>query len=221
VTRRARTILQLDFDGTLVLGDASTGILQHFVGTEWPERLEAASSTLLDDPGSTALIDAMTAGYAQLGTDFDAYTAHVREHHPARPGLRELIDTAMRLGFEPHVVSNGFEFYIREHLRTAGVEDRIAIHTGAAQDTTLSYAGPDGRPVRSRFKERWTQHFLDSGASVIYVGDGTSDIAAASLCGTVFARDSLLTGLRGAYKGRLCAFETLLDVADGLSSEND
>jgi HAD superfamily phosphoserine phosphatase-like hydrolase len=212
----SRAILQIDFDGTLVEGDASTGILARFAGPEWTERVNAASRVLHDRPDSPALIDAMTAGYALLGDDFEAYIAHVRQYHPPRPGLRGLIDTATRLGIEPHVVSNGFEFYIRDHLRTAGVEDRVAIHTGSAQDGAgaLFYAGPDGAPVHARFKERWTHHFKQRAGTVIYIGDGTSDIAAAILCDAVFARDGLLTGLQNtAYRGELRAFETLHDVA--------
>jgi hypothetical protein len=50
VSPRARTILQIDFDGTVVEGDASTGILEHFVGIEWPARINAASRTLLTEP---------------------------------------------------------------------------------------------------------------------------------------------------------------------------
>jgi 2-hydroxy-3-keto-5-methylthiopentenyl-1-phosphate phosphatase len=72
--------------------------------------------------------------------------------------------------------------------------------------------------VRSRFKERWAEHFGSVGAPVIYVGDGTSDIAAASRCAAVFARDSLLSGLRDGYEGVLLPFATLLDVAHGLRS---
>jgi len=216
MSSNARTILQLDFDGTLVEGDASTGILEHFVGADWPERINAASQTLRTNPGNSALIDTMIAGYAQLGTDFDAYVQYLHECHPARPGLRELIDTASRLGIEAHVVSNGFEFYIRDHLRGAGVEDRVPVHTGAARGPLLSYAGPDGRPIRSRFKESWTEHFLRDGVRVIYVGDGASDIAAASMCHAVFARDSLLTGLADRFQGELRPFDTLHSVAHGL-----
>jgi 2-hydroxy-3-keto-5-methylthiopentenyl-1-phosphate phosphatase len=216
VIQRRRTVLQIDFDGTLVEGDASTGILEHFAGPEWPERINAASRTLLTGPDSTGLIDTMTAGYANLGTDFDAYVDYVRKHHPARPGLRELIDTADQLDIEAHVVSNGFDFYIREHLRAAGVDERVAAHTGAAEGKALSYAGPDGSPVRSRFKERWAKHLSRDGVTVIYVGDGTSDIAAASMCAVVFARDSLLTGLQGRFQGQLRPFETLYDVARSL-----
>jgi len=217
---RPRTILQLDFDGTLVEGDASTGILEHFAGPGWDQRISAASSKLSSDPESSALIDTMTKGYAALGTDFEAYIAHVHARHRARPGLRELIDVATSLDMEAHVVSNGFEFYIRDHLRAAGVEGRVSLHTGAAVGKVLSYAGPYGRPVRSRFKERWTEHFSRDGARVIYVGDGTSDIAAASMCAVVFARDSLLTALQGRFQGELRPFENLHEVARSLREGN-
>jgi HAD superfamily phosphoserine phosphatase-like hydrolase len=218
LSEHPRTILQLDFDGTLVEGDASTGILERFAGPEWPRRIAEASKTLRTEPNSTALIDTMTKGYASLGTDFGAYIAHVHERHPARPGLRDLIEVATGLGMETHVVSNGFEFYIREHLVSAGVYERVAVHTGVAAGTALTYADPTGSPVRSRFKEQWTKHFLRDGSTVVYVGDGTSDIAAASHCHVVFARESLRTGLRGIFRGHLHSFDTLHDVAKALES---
>jgi len=216
VTKQARAILQIDFDGTLVKGDASTGILSRFAGGEWSQRVNAASASLIADPDSAVLIDTMCAGFQQLGTDYDAYLAFVRANHPPRPGLLALVETAEDLRFECHIVSNGFEFYIRDHLKTAGVEGRVEVHTGSATGQTLSYAGPDGLPVSTRFKERWADHFASSGMPVFYVGDGTSDIAAAVKCTVVFARDSLLTGLHGRYEGIVLPFDNLLDVVKGL-----
>ena len=213
-----RAILQIDFDGTVVVGDASTGILSRFAGAEWTGRVNAASAQLALDPDSPALIDTMSAGFACLDDDVGPYLAYVRERHPARPGLAELIQAAEALGIEPHVVSNGFEFYIRDHLQAAGVDGRVGVHTGTGEGRTLAYSGPDGVAVRARFKERWVEHFGSSGAPVIYVGDGTSDIAAASRCAVVFARDSLLSGLKDDYEGVLLPFDTLLDVAHGLRS---
>ena len=51
---------------------------------------------------------------------------------------------------------------------------------------------------------------------LVYVGDGTSDIAAARLAHAVFARDSLLSGLKGSYDAELRPFGDLRDVARGL-----
>lgn len=212
-----RGILQLDFDGTLAQGDVSTGILARFAGPEWEERVSAASRELLSDPESTALVDTMVAGYAALTGSRANQLRHAREQHPPRPGLRRLIEEAERLGLESHVVSNGFEFYIRDYLRTAGVEARVWIHSGSeVEDGALAYLNPEGAPTRSRFKVAWAEHFLRRHAFLVYVGDGSSDVAPAQLASIVFARDSLLSGMPAAFQGRLRAFETPEDVAKGL-----
>jgi 2-hydroxy-3-keto-5-methylthiopentenyl-1-phosphate phosphatase len=215
--REIRGTLQLDFDGTLAEGDVSTGILARFVAPEWTYRVDEASRRMATDPNSPELISTMRAGYAGLGPGHEAYLAHAHEHHPARPGLAELIDAADRLGLEPHIVSNGFQFYIRDYLRREGVESRIRVHTGeASRQGDLVYFAPDGRPTTSRFKLSWAEHFLAQRDLFIYVGDGSSDLAPARLAGIVFARDSLLSSMPRDFAGSLRPFETLLDVAKGL-----
>ena len=212
-----RGTLQLDFDGTLAEGDVSTGILSRFAGPEWPARVDAASRTLTANPDDPALIAAMVQGFAGLTGDIASYLRYVREHHPARAGLTELIDTADRLGLDCHVVSNGFEFYIRDYLRAAGVEGRVQIHSGSLSgDGSLAYLGPDGLPATGGFKRAWSEHFLARHELLIYVGDGSSDLAPAQLASLVFARDSLLSRMPSSYQGALRPFETLLDVAAGL-----
>lgn len=212
-----RGILQLDFDGTLAEGDVSTGILARYVSPEWSERVSAASRALAVDPDSPALVDTMVAGFAHLTGNRDEYLRFALEHHLARDGLPELIAAAERRGLECHVVSNGFEFYIREYLRRAGVESSVSVHTGSeAQDGSLRYLGPEDEPVRGGFKARWTAHFLSRCPLLVYVGDGTSDVAAAQQASIVFARDSLLTGMLEGFAGTLQPFETLHDVALGL-----
>ncbi len=214
MNHRLRGTLQLDFDGTLAEGDVSTGILSRFLGPEWEERVEAASRALKADPDSPALVETMTAGFAGLTGDPEEYLRYAREHHPARPGLPELIESAERLGLECHVVSNGFEFYIRDYLRAAGVDGRVEVHTGAVSaNGGLVYLGPEGLPSRGRFKLTWAEHFLRRQDLLVYVGDGSSDVAPAQLASVVFARDSLLTRLPATYQGTVRPFETLHDVA--------
>jgi 2-hydroxy-3-keto-5-methylthiopentenyl-1-phosphate phosphatase len=215
----SRGVLQLDFDGTVVHGDVSTGILSEFAGPEWSDRVESASRVLLADPDSPALIDTMAAGFAALTGATADYLRFARRRHPARPGLQAVVDTAERLGLECHVVSNGFEFYIQDYLRAAGVDRRVELHCGAVDaEGRLVYAAPDGRPARGRFKVAWAEHFLGRHNLLVYAGDGTSDLDAGRLAGVVFARDSLLTGLSEDFAGTLRAFETLHDIARDLEA---
>ena len=212
-----RGVLQLDFDGTLAHEDVSTGLLAHFAAPKWVDRVNAASRELLTDLGSTALVDTMIAGFAALTGSAEEQMRYAREHHPPRPGLPGLIDVAGRLGLECHVVSNGFEFYIRDYLREAGVEGRVQVHTGSSgADGALRYLAPDGTATRSRFKLGWSEHFVALGGLLVYVGDGTSDVAPAQLASIVFARDGLLAGMPANYSGIVRPFDTLHDVAKGL-----
>jgi HAD superfamily phosphoserine phosphatase-like hydrolase len=212
--RTPRGILQLDFDGTLVEGDVSTAILGQFAGPDWPDRVDHASRAMLVEPDSAALVGTMSAGYAELSGDHDAYLAFARKHHPARNGLPRLVEVARWLGLQTHVVSNGFAFYIRAYLRDAGVESHVQVHTGEPiEDGRLVYLNPDGRPAAGRFKLSWAEHFLSQHDLLVYVGDGTSDLAPASLARLVFARDSLLAGMSPGFTGSLRPFDTLDDVA--------
>jgi 2-hydroxy-3-keto-5-methylthiopentenyl-1-phosphate phosphatase len=126
-----------------------------------------------------------------------------------------MIDTAASCGFEVHVVSNGFAFYIEDYLRSAGVFGTLSVHTGEASAEGLVYRDPGGAPTTRRFKQGWAAHFQEMGAELVYVGDGTSDLAAASLASMVFARDSLLSALSGKSHN-VKAFDDLHDVARSL-----
>ena len=151
MTQRIRGILQLDFDGTLAEGDVSTGILARFASPAWLERVESASRELKANPDSPVLIETMTAGYAELKGNREDFLRFARTHHAARPGLAVVVGAASRAGFECHVVSNGFEFYIREYLREAGVEERLEVHCGSDSEDGLRYLGPQGLPLGSGF----------------------------------------------------------------------
>jgi 2-hydroxy-3-keto-5-methylthiopentenyl-1-phosphate phosphatase len=215
--KAVRGVLQLDFDGTLVEGDVSTGILARFAGPQWRERVEAASLRLVACPDSPDLIDAMVAGFADLGGLPEDHLRFAREHHRLRPGLSALIQTAERLGLDCHIVSNGFEFYILDYVRAAGVAGRVAVHCGTiSEGGRLVYAGPEGLSVRAGFKRLWAEHFMARHRLLVYAGDGTSDLDAARLVPVVFARDSLLTHMQSGFAGELRAFETLHDITEGL-----
>jgi 2-hydroxy-3-keto-5-methylthiopentenyl-1-phosphate phosphatase len=214
-----RSVLQLDFDGTVTEGDPSIGLLTHFAGPQWQARIEDAGAAMLADADSPGLIEAMQEGFALLPGSAEACLVHVRAHFPPRAGMRQLIETTRRLGIDVEVVSYGFELYILDYLRSAGVDGSVAVRAGRGEPGArqrLEYTGPNGRPVMNRWKELWAQHYRDCGASVIYAGDGSSDVAAARQAAIVFARDSLLQSLPPSYEGTIRPFEDLRDVSSGL-----
>src|SRR6185503_9736866 len=97
------TLLQLDFDGTVVHGDASWGIMSHFIGDSMTARFAEASRSLKADPRSTALVDVMKLGCSLLRAPLAECVAYAREAHPVRPGLARLVTTARRLGLSVEI----------------------------------------------------------------------------------------------------------------------
>lgn len=214
-------ILQLDFDGTVVHGDASWGIMSHFIGPAMTERFAEASRQLRADASSTALVDVMKLGCSLLTTPIAECVAYAKLNHPVRAGLGRLVSTARDLGLSVEINSYGFDFYIREYLRDAGALHDVVLRCGMTQASSdgglvLTYTGPAGQKVTSLWKETWSEHYRSRGFSTVYVGDGRSDLPSAQLAAAVFARDELLVSIPASYPGPVRPFETLNDVADGL-----
>lgn len=215
-----RLVLQLDFDGTLVHGDVNEGLFRRFVSEEWTDRIEAASRELRRNPSSPALIDALKEASAHLEATDAECLAFAVANNPPRDGLTELIATAQRFGMECHVVSYGFEFYVRHYLRLAGVDAGLQVHGGETSPgrtgRLLRYLGPESLDVAFDWKMVWTREFRGRADTLVYAGDGGSDVAPAQLCDVVFARDVLLRNMPPSFKGTLRSFKTLHDIAKGL-----
>lgn len=214
------SVLQLDFDGTVVHGDASWGIMQHFIGHAMSEHFAEASRRLKADAASTALVDVMKLGCSLLTAPLDQCVAYAKQNHPVRPGLARLVSTARAVGLSVEINSYGFDFYIREYLRDAGLLEDVVLRCGVTRPSegglALSYTGPDDEDVTSLWKETWSEHYRRRGLRTVYVGDGRSDLPSAQMAAAVFARDELLASMPASYPGVIRPFDTLDDVADGL-----
>jgi 2-hydroxy-3-keto-5-methylthiopentenyl-1-phosphate phosphatase len=214
-------ILQLDFDGTVVEGDASVGMLTRYVGKDWGRSFDEAMVTMRGDATSSALVDTMKRGCARLSPlDIDNCLRYARVHHPVREGLAELVTTAQELGLQVDICSYGFDFYISDYLRAAGVLDPVTLRCGRTtphgDGLALTYTGPNGEDISNNWKEAWAANYQRRGLAVAYVGDGRSDLVAALQAAAIFARDDLLSNVPPTYAGTLRSFETLSDVARGL-----
>ena len=92
------------------------------------------------------------------------------------------------------IVSSGINLYIDpilQQLELNELEVRSAIGDVSLNGINLEYRNPSGSVITSGFKQSHLRHFKETGHSIIYIGDGLSDIEPALQADFVIARDEL------------------------------
>ncbi len=191
-----KTLVQCDFDGTVTVEDISFMLLDTFTDggwRQWEKEYEAGRI-------SVGRFNAEVFGMVRA--DRRTMLDYIRDRVVIRPGFVEFVALCHQRGFRLVIVSNGLQFYIERILGDMGMAD---IEVNAARTRfcpdglRVEYVGPDGTVLDSGFKESFTRLFLADGYRVVYIGDGRSDFAPASMCHQVFAvvdNNSLLTRCR-------------------------
>lgn len=142
-----------------------------------------------------------------------------------RPGLKELLEYCSGKGYKIVIVSNGLIFYIEAILKKLGVFNTKGMDIYAAKNEfypggmKVAYIGPDGKEVEDGFKEAHTRMLVKNGYSVIYIGNGDSDIYPARQAKYVFATDQLL---KRCHTDKLdcIPFNDFFEVIKGLENIN-
>jgi HAD superfamily phosphoserine phosphatase-like hydrolase len=207
-------ILCFDFDDTLVLDNTTRQIFERFAAPEWRDlEHEYHENRISVEQFNARALDLVEAPREEI-------ERFVRSVVRPREGLLELCDWAHWNGWLPVVVSSGFDVYINPVMDDLGL-DRVARHAGRAERGyrwRVTYFSPRGIELQEGFKLSYADAFRRSGDFVAYLGDGASDVAAASVAPVVFARSTLLERLEGTRE-QVFGFETFGDVAAILERE--
>lgn len=211
--------IQIDFDGTVTEEDVSFLLLDTYVGSAWREHLEEYSSGKIPVGTFNKRVFGMMKADRKTMTDFVLHSERVK----IRPGFRELLDYCVRKDFKIIIVSNGLKFYIEAILENLGLRGVDALEIIAADNEfypgglNVAYLGPDGTELEAGFKEAYTDMLNKQGYSVIYVGNGSSDIYPSHKAEWVFATDQLI---KRCQKEKLdCVpFKDFYDVIKGLKA---
>lgn len=211
-----KVAVQCDFDGTITEEDVSYLILDTFADVNWRQVLEDYMVGRIPVGIFSIRAFATVKANRQTLTDFVLKNDRVR----IRPGFVELLNYCSRKGFKFVIVSNGLSFYIDvilENMGVKGIEAFAAQSQFSPEGMKVEYIGPDGSPMVAGFKEAYTELLVKRGYSVVYVGNGISDIYPAKWASHVFATDDLLERCR-EEKLECTPFNDLNDVVRGLET---
>jgi 2-hydroxy-3-keto-5-methylthiopentenyl-1-phosphate phosphatase len=184
-----KSMVQCDFDGTITEEDISFLLLDAFAQGDWRRLLRKYQERKI------SVGEFNTRAFAMVKADKDGLLGALEGRVKVRAGFRELVDYCRQQGFRLVIVSNGVDFYINAILKDLELGD-LEVHAAQASfhpaGMKVQYVGPDGKRLEDGFKEAYIQSFLKLGYSVIYIGNGDSDLAPAKHAHHVFARGDLL-----------------------------
>jgi len=181
-------IIQCDFDGTIIKNNISLLLREKFAIGNW-RKIE---SDYLG--GRLAVEESNKRQYALIKESREKLEAFARKNAEIRAGFLEFVTYCLAAGIGLAIVSSGLDFYIEAVLDKIGASD-LELHcaqTSFIKDgITVSYVGPDGGTVREGFKKKYLAWLRKRDGRVAYIGDGLSDLEAASAADCVFATGHL------------------------------
>jgi len=188
-----------DFDGTVSPRDVGAAFVERFSPGGAAARVPELAGWLAGHSGHRELTRAQCA-LVRAGLDEALAFARGFALDPAfAPFARE----ALARGDEVMIVSEGFDFYVRELLEREGLGSLpwAANHLRFEADGRVTPEFPFADPLCDdcgNCKARHVRHYRARGHRVVLVGDGTSDRHGARAADDVLARGSLLEWCRAS-----------------------
>jgi len=182
--------LLIDFDGTAAMANVGMALIHEFARDD--------SWKVIDDDYLEGRIGSRIA-YRLMGPLLNGSCAEWREfaldNHRLDPELGKLTGRAAREGYLVEILSDGLDLYIDALLGRAGIELGVKASTLVPQPGAgASVQTPYMNPLCGRCGTCKREHILDlkrGGYTVVFAGDGLSDLCAAPAADLIFAKDIL------------------------------
>ncbi len=205
-------VVQCEFDETVTAGDLSFGLREAFAPDGWT----AMEQDFLDGRSSPEENNAKQFKLIKVSNrDIEDF---ILGNVVLRPEFGEFVEYCRGVGLKLVIVSCGLDIYIDMILKLLDLEE-LEVHAGKAtvgpNGIEVLYSDPDGGRIGSGLKEGYVNHYKQAGHTVVYVGQGLSDISPAEAADYVIARSSLAEHL--TEQGRpYHRFDTFQDVGKRL-----
>jgi len=185
-----KTLMLCDFDGTVSARDVGHEVIKHFMAGDWVEIDEAYAAGTI---GSRAAYQRIASLLKVSREEMARYTASISG---LDPHFREFYRFCRSRGFELKILSDGLDFYIDFILKRDGLED-IEFYSNVIRfhenhSVTIEFprfnkecarCGTCKRMLLEKYRARFD--------TIIYIGDGYSDVCPSMHADLVFGKDIL------------------------------
>ena len=181
----------LDFDGTITVDDIGDKVIEKFASDGWQDayrRLLVGELAV----GEAWAIEANHLNRADERAMVDFAITQAR----TRPGLAAFLEFAARRGVAVEVASSGFHFYVDAIMRREGMDGTARARPTVRWDQSGRGVLAFGDGLRDcastalcKCDRIWSHR--RNGRRVVFVGDGFSDVCAATQADVLLARGKL------------------------------
>ena len=177
-------LIQCDFDGTIIRHNLGVLFRETFAHSDW-KGIETAYAQ-----HSITVEECNRQQYRLINEPIESLQDFACKHSEVRPGFQKFVEYCQQTGIPLVIVSNGVDFYIETILKRIGMS-HLELHCGHGvfrEDSIIvSYEDPEGKPLDSSFKRTYLQWLRQRDSTIVYLGDGFSDIEPASQADYVLA----------------------------------
>jgi len=186
-------IIQCDFDGTITRNNLSVLLREKYACSDWQK---------IDDDylhGKLTVEQSNQMQFVLINEPKEKLQEFVHQHIKVRPGFVQFVGYCRKNGIHLVIVSSGLDFYIKTVLNYLALSD-LELHCGQTyfgkNGITITYRDPRGEIITEGFKRKYLTSLKKRDRSVIYIGDGLSDLEAARLADHILATGQLPELLR-------------------------
>jgi len=180
------TLIQLDFDNTLTIGNVSELIHDQFGPQNWNDVYDDYVNDLISVEESNIF------SFKNLNVSKYDLDTFVKLNVKFREGVLDFFVHLNKLKLDYVIVSSGVDFYIHSALSSIGVDPNLINIVSGKSDfnsngISIKYLNPINRDITRNFKESYTEYYKNSYSNIIYFGDSDTDIKSALMSNIVFA----------------------------------
>lgn len=194
-----------DFDGTITTRDTIVFLTERLgAGPKFRnEMLEAIKS------GELTVFEVIRRELATVGAEWEEAVRILRENISVDPGFRPFVHWCRSQGYQVYVVSSGMEPVVKLFVEDLNVP--IFAHEIDPRPTGWQY-----RRKTQHDKQRLLQQAREGG-KIVFVGDGTSDVAAVPHADILFAKSYLAEYCR-EHDIRFHPYSDFFDVKERMAT---
>lgn len=205
----------LDFDGTITAKDVLDELIFKFAGDDSWKQVEVEWQA-----GRIGSRECLTREFDCVRVTPGELAAFLKQI-PIDPGLVNLLSLLRREEIEFAILSDGIELFIRTILARAGageitIRSNAIEHKGDRVKLVCPHSHGACTSAAAHCKCASAQLLTRPEQTLVYVGDGRSDLCPARKCDIVFAKGALARHLE-AEGLPFYRFDTLNDVARALA----